>query len=781
MRKITLRSVFFFALLTTFIGFGQGTGVLEDGTNSRTGIQNNFGVENTQMSGMLDVLVVGAPGNPDWLLDVELKLDNTGLVAADTYNSSGGTPTLAELQAYEAVFLFTDAGAADPVALGDALGMYIDGGGAVVDATFTPNVPITGGFTAYELYSASGQSNGANLGLGTISDPSHPILNNVTSFDGGTQSFHNTGGTLAAGATILAEYSTAAPFIIIQENVGPNNTRRTFLNFYPPSSDARDDFWSVASDGALIIANALRWTADFVNGPPVLVLGSPGNPDWLLDVETQLEGTGRVAVDTYNSGAGTPTLAELQAYEAVLLFTDAGAADPVALGDALGMYIDGGGAVVDATFTPNVPITGGFTAYELYSAAGQSNGANLGLGTINDASHPILNNVTNFDGGTASFHNTGGTLAAGATILAEYSTGAPFIIFNENLGPENARRTFLNFYPPSSDARDDFWNVASDGATILVNALLWTANINDGPDVLVLGSPGNPDWLLDVEAKLEETNFFNADTYLASGGTPTLAELQEYDAVFLFTDAGAADPVALGDVLAAYIEAGDPVVDATFTPNVPITGGFTAYELYSASGQSNGTNLGIGTIYEPTDPILTGVTNFDGGTASFHNSGGTVAAGAVVIADYTDATPLLIRASDVGPLNTRRVFINFYPPSIDVRDDFWDVASDGALIMRNALLWAIDGVVLDVEENTQLALDVVVYPNPAQNELNISNTSGISIEKTQIIDISGRIVRTIERNDDVNSVINISNLSTGIYLLRLETENSSSVVRFIKN
>lgn len=515
------------------------------------------------------------------------------------------------------------------------------------------------------------------------------------------------------------------------------------------------------------------------NVASVLVAGSPGNPDWLLDVEAKLDATGLVAADTFLTSGGTPTLAELQSYDAVLVFTDAGAADPVAFGNNLGQYIDGGGAVVDATFTPNVEITGGFTAYELYSNSGQSNGANLGIGTINEPGHPTLDGVASFDGGTASFHNTGGTVAAGATIVAEYTTGAPFIIVEENVGPASTRRTFLNFYPPSIDARDDFWDAASDGALIMANSLRWTAGITDGPQVLIVGSPGNPDWILDVEEKLEEAGNINADTFLSSGGTPTLAQLNNYDAVYLFTDAGAADPVGLGNVLEQYIDGGSPVVDATFTPNVSITGGFTQYELYSMSGQSNGVNLGIGTILEPGDPILTEVSTFDGGTSSFHNTGGTIAGGATVVAEYTDGSPLIIRAENVGPLNTRRVFLNFYPPSIDARDDFWDTSSDGARIMRNALLWAIDGAVLDTDDN-EIPLEISIYPNPAQNELTISNTSNVSIEKVQVIDMLGRVVSNLGGMSDTRRTVNISNLTTGMYLLRLEGAGASNVIKFVK-
>ena len=493
MKTITLGGIRLIMTLFCAAMFAQGTGVNSLTSQTETGIQNNRSAAGLPGP---SVLVLGAPGNPDWILDVEVQLDATGLVEADTFLASGGTPTVAELQAYSAVLIFTDTGAQDPVALGNNLATYIDGGGAVVNATFTPNVPITGAYTAYELYTGAGQSNGANLGIGTVNDPSHPIMNGVTNFDGGTASFHNTGGTVAAGASVVAEYTTGAPLIIVQENVGPGNAKRAFLNFYPPSIDARDDFWDVASDGALIMANALLWTSG-AGGASVLIAASPGNPAWILDVEAKIEGASSYTVDTFLTSGGTPTLAELQAYDAVMVFTDGGAQDPIAFGNNLAAYINGGGKVLDATFTGNIPITGSYSAYSLYTASGQSNGANLGIGTINVPGHPTMNGVSTFDGGTASFHNTGGTVAAGATIVAEYTTGAPLIIVQENVGPANVRRAFLNFYPPSIDARDDFWDTTSDGDVLMASTITWLLDINSAPTAVcqsftaVLDASGN--------------------------------------------------------------------------------------------------------------------------------------------------------------------------------------------------------------------------------------------------------------------------------------------------
>lgn len=298
-------------------------------------------------------------------------------------------------------------------------------------------------------------------------------------------------------------------------------------------------------------------------------------------------------------------------------------------------------------------------------------------------------------------------------------------------------------------------------------------------DVLIAASPGDPSWIMDVEAKIEAIGEHDVETFLVSGGTPTLAELQGYDAVFVFTDSGAQDPVAFGNVLAQYIEGGGAVVDATFTPNVPITGGFTAYELYSASGQSNGTNLMLGTINDPSDPMLLDVNSIDGGTASFHNTGGTVANGAFVVAEWSDASPFLIRQENVGPMNVRRAFINLYPPSIDARDDFWDISSDMSQLMSNALEWTITGDVLSTDEN-DIVSNITLFPNPAQNEITISRKGDLQINSAQIIDIAGRVVNSFIV-ENLTTTVNISELKLGVYFLKVEGQSSSQSLKFIKD
>jgi hypothetical protein len=62
-----------------------------------------------------------------------------------------------------------------------------------------------------------------------------------------------------------------------------------------------------------------------------------------------------------------------------------------------------------------------------------------------------------------------------------------------------ARRADLNFYPPSSNIRGDFWDVNTDGDQIMVNALYWVCKssldpvtgtvCSSGPSVTLNGYP----------------------------------------------------------------------------------------------------------------------------------------------------------------------------------------------------------------------------------------------------------------------------------------------------
>ena len=212
-------------------------------------------------SGGCNVAVLGSPGDPAWNDEVRSKILGTGLFAqVDIIDVASMTPTLADLQQYAAVLVYSDSpGFADPVTLGDNLADYVDAGGGVVTAVFTDaSIPLLGRFDSdnYWAIAPSGQTSFPEEFLGTIHDPSHPVLAGVTVFSGGSSSFRTSTFDVAVGATRIADWTDGRPLVAVKTIGG---TPRVDLGFFPPSSDSRGDFWNAGTDGALLLANALNW------------------------------------------------------------------------------------------------------------------------------------------------------------------------------------------------------------------------------------------------------------------------------------------------------------------------------------------------------------------------------------------------------------------------------------------------------------------------------------------------------------------------------------------
>src|SRR5262249_36656916 len=85
--------------------------------------------------------------------------------------------------------------------------------------------------------------------------------------------------------------------------------------------------------------------------PTAVALLPAENPSWVADVRDKLLATGQsTSVSEVDVRFGTPALADLEAYDGVLVWNDYAFADPVTLGNNLADYVDAGHGVVVATF-----------------------------------------------------------------------------------------------------------------------------------------------------------------------------------------------------------------------------------------------------------------------------------------------------------------------------------------------------------------------------------------------------------------------------------------------
>lgn len=65
---------------------------------------------------------------------------------------------------------------------------------------------------------------------------------------------------------------------------------------------------------------------------------------------------------------------------------------------------------------------------------------------------------------------------------------------------------------------------------------------------------------------------------------------------------------------------------------------------------------------------------------------------------------------------------------------------------------------------------LLIFPNPADAYITISNPSNIKINKLMLFDFSGRIFKTWEALELARGTLNIQHILPGLYLLKAETE-----------
>ena len=138
------------------------------------------------------------------------------------------------------------------------------------------------------------------------------------------------------------------------------------------------------------------------------------------------------AVDVFAANAGTPTLAQLTAYDIVVAFSNAPFSDAATLGNNLADYVDAGGIVVQTGFSfygPSQPygingrwLSGNYNPYTYTTAI--VGGTPFTLGT-HSTTHPLMAGVTALN---TNYQNVV-TPVVGATQVAAASNGNSLVAY----------------------------------------------------------------------------------------------------------------------------------------------------------------------------------------------------------------------------------------------------------------------------------------------------------------------------------------------------------------
>lgn len=170
-------------------------------------------------------------------------------------------------------------------------------------------------------------------------------------------------------------------------------------------------------------------------------------------------------------------------------------------------------------------------------------------------------------------------------------------------------------------------------------------------------------------------------------------------------------------------------------------------------------------IYLITDVLFLGVTprdtmilSWQGSTLIidlYHSGGGQAM-------PYTDIDSVLISPLNVG---TYSVIARLY---------------EGGLADADTITFRVEEYLSVVKEKS-LEPEVVLFPNPTNEEITVDFGNFFTNPKIEIYNLEGRLIEVIDTNTNNSMVtIDVSTFSHGVYLLRVNDKERSITKKFIK-
>ena len=73
-----------------------------------------------------------------------------------------------------------------------------------------------------------------------------------------------------------------------------------------------------------------------------------------------------------------------------------------------------------------------------------------------------------------------------------------------------------------------------------------------------------------------------------------------------------------------------------------------------------------------------------------------------------------------------------------------------------------------------------LYPNPAANVVNITNSENMQVQQVTVYDVAGKQLSTQNFNNETEIQLNVENLASGVCMLRIETNAGIAVKKLVK-
>lgn len=129
--------------------------------------------------------------------------------------------------------------------------------------------------------------------------------------------------------------------------------------------------------------------------------------------------------------------------------------------------------------------------------------------------------------------------------------------------------------------------------------------------------------------------------------------------------------------------------------------------------------------------------------------------------------PSVSKTLDVSSLAGETIYVAFR--HFDCTDQDW-LSIDDVIVSKEAL-----------STESFFKSNFAMYPNPANNVLNIAGNAGLSMDNVIITDLNGRVVKQQNLSGVASSEINVSDLTAGMYLITISSAEGKGTSKFMKN
>ncbi len=84
-------------------------------------------------------------------------------------------------------------------------------------------------------------------------------------------------------------------------------------------------------------------------------------------------------------------------------------------------------------------------------------------------------------------------------------------------------------------------------------------------------------------------------------------------------------------------------------------------------------------------------------------------------------------------------------------------------------------------EDTMLEKGIVLFPNPTNGDITLSNNTSLILISAIITDVNGRIINTYDLSgSETNTTLSLETMATGLYFVKITSEDASIVKRIVK-